>query len=192
VMRLQNGVWTRTEPDTAGDVGRFASLVVSPNGTLGVAYADTTNGDVKYAQWSGSAWTTEQVDDLRGTAWTSLAFNSANQPAVSYYDAYPGDLKYATKASGTWQASAVAKKGAVGQYTNLFFDKNNAANIVYYSRKSDGVFRVWGSPASWSAQVLHYGGGTDVAAAVSPDGSKATAAWWYPVKNKLWTSDIII
>ena len=193
VMRLQNGVWTRTEPDTTGDVGEFASLSVSKNGTIGVAYADATNGDVKYAQWNGSAWTVERVDDLAASAFISLAFNNSNQPAVSYYDAFPADLKYASKASGTWQPTTLARKGAVGLYTNLFFDKNNAANIVYYDRKADSIIRLWSSaPPTWSAQVLHFGGGSHAVAAVSPDGTMAAYAWWYPLKNKLWTGDIVV
>ncbi len=85
----------------------------------------------------------------------------------------------------------MAQKGAVGLFTNLWFDETNAANIVYYSRKADGVFRVWGTPPAWNAEQLRAGGGTNTVAAPSSDGSRAVYAWFDPAKNKVMTGDIL-
>jgi hypothetical protein len=183
--------WTRGEVDTVGDVGRFASIAVAKNGTIGVTYVDTTNGDVKYAQWNGSTWSPELVHDTISTAFLSLAFNNASQPAISYYDASPANLEFATKSSGVWVHSTVAQRGAVGLFTNLWFDRNNAANIVYYSRKANGVFRVWGTAPNWSAETLRLGGGTNAVAAPTTDGAAAAYSWLDPVRNKLMTGDIV-
>ena len=183
--------WTRGEVDTLGDVGRFASIAVSKNNTIGVAYVDTTNGDVKYAQLSGSTWTPTLVHDTISTAFLSLAFNNANQPAISYYDASPANLEFATRASGTWQHSTVASRGAVGQFTNLWFDDVNAANIVYYSRKANALYHVWGTAPNWSAETLRLNGGTNAVAAPTTDGSAAAYSWFDPAKNKLMTGDIL-
>ncbi len=190
VMRSDGTTWTRTEVETTDDVGRFASLSVSRNNTIGVAYADTTSGDLHYAQWNGSSWNVETVDDLRGTAFISLAFNASNQPAISYYDAYPADLKFATKASGSWAVSRVSQKGAVGLFTNLWYDQNNNANIVYYSRKSNALFLLTGSPASWTATTLSLLGGPNGSAAPTLDGSSATYSWWNDLKQKIYTGDV--
>jgi hypothetical protein len=183
--------WTRGEVDTLGDVGRFASIAVSKNNTIGVAYVDTTNGDVKYAQLSGSTWTPTLVHDTISTAFLSLAFNNANQPAISYYDASPANLEFATRASGSWTHSTVASRGAVGQFTNLWFDDANAANIVYYSRKANALYHVWGTAPNWSAETLRLNGGTNAVAAPTTDGSAAAYSWFDPAKNKLMTGDIL-
>jgi hypothetical protein len=191
VMRSDGTTWTRTEPDTTGDVGQFASLGVSRNGTIGVSYADTTNGDLKYAQWNGSAWTTEMVDNLQGAAFTSVAFNASNQPAISYYDAFNADLKYAAKSSGSWATDTISRKGAVGQYTNLWFDDANTANILYFSRKANATFRVAGTIGSWTADTVRLTGGPYLSAAPTADGSAAAYAYFDTVKLKLLTGDLL-
>ena len=191
VMRHDGTQWVRYDVDVAGDTGHSPSLAVSKNGTMGVAYGDATTGDLKYAQFNGSSWTPETIDDLRGAAFISLAYNATSQPAISYYDAYPADLKFASKASGAWATSRVSSKGAVGLFTNLYFDKNNAANIIYYSRKSNATFRLIGSIGSWTAQTLTLLGGRDVNAAGTVDGSAGSYSWWNEGKQKLYTGDVI-
>jgi hypothetical protein len=185
--------WTRGSVDVEGDVGRFGSIAVAKNGTVGVAYVDTTNGDVKYAQYNsgGNTWTPELVHDTISTAFLSLAFNNASQPAISYYDASPANLEFATKSTGAWTHSTVAARGAVGQFTNLFFDDANAANIVYYSRKANALYRVWGTAPNWAAETLRLNGGTLAVASAKPDGTAAAYSWWDPSRNKLMTGDIL-
>src|SRR5439155_10134670 len=103
-------------------------------------------------------WTNELVDNLNVVAYIYLAFDSASHPAISYYDAYPADLKYATKASGSWQTQTLAKKGAQGLFTNLWFDDAGDANILYYSRKSNSLVRLRGSLSSWSSDIVSLSG----------------------------------
>ena len=185
--------WTRGSVDVEGDVGRFGSIAVSRNGTIGVAYVDTTNGDVKYAQYNAGAntWTPERVHDTISTAFLSLAFNGASQPAISYYDASPANLEFASKSGGSWTHSTVASRGAVGQFTNLWFDDTNAANIVYYSRKANALYHVWGAAPNWSAETLRLNGGTNAVAAPTTDGTAAAYSWLDVGKNKLMTGDIL-
>jgi subtilisin family serine protease len=192
VMRHDGTQWVRNEVDVADNVGQFNSLSVSANGTIGVAYADATHGDLKYAQTAGTGgqWSVETVDDLRGTAFISLAFNSSNQPAISYYDAYPADLKFASKSSGSWQSGTVAQKGAQGLFTSLWFDNSNNANIVYYNRKANGIFRVTGNLSGWTAQQLRLPAGTQGIAAPRFDGTGGSYSWWSDEKQKLLTGDV--
>ena len=183
--------WVRHEVDTEGVVGTFNSLAYAKNGTLGVAYVDATNGDVKYAQRSGGNWTVERVDDLAGTAFISLAFDNNSKAAISYYDAWNADLKYANRASGSWQNEAIAGRGAVGLFTNLYFNNANQANIVYFNRKSNGVFRVKGSMGNWTADTLTLAGGPNGSAAMKTDASAATYSWFNDPKDRIWTGDVV-
>ena len=185
--------WTRLSVDVEGDVGRFASIAVSKNNTIGVAYVDTTNGDVKYAQYNSASqtWTPEVARNTDVTAFLSLAFNNANQPAISYYDAGPANLEYASKSTGAWVSSIVASRGAVGQFTNLWFDNQNQANIVYYSRKANALYHVWGNAPAWSAAELRLNGGTNAVATPTVDGSAAAYSWYDVGRNKQMTGDIL-
>jgi hypothetical protein len=176
--------WKRYFVDTAGDVGRFASIDVSSAGVIGVAYADVTNGDLKYAQFDGSTWSPEVVDDLRGVAFISFAFDGSD-PAVSYYDAFPADLKFAIKPTTAWQAKTLGKSGAQGLYTNLWFDTGGLANIVYYNRKANTVFRLRETGQTWAADIVGVGGGEYAGAAANVAGDEAAYAWRREPKDRL-------
>jgi len=74
-------------------VGRASQIAYAPDGTPAIAYlhCDGAHLRVKYAWWSGSAWTVEDVSALTGdlpgagqTALVDLAFDAAGVPAVCY------------------------------------------------------------------------------------------------------------
>jgi hypothetical protein len=192
VMHFVNNAWTRWDPDTGGttgNVGTWTSLDVSPSGQFGVAYSDVTNGDLKYAQYNGSTWSVETVDNLNTVAFISVAFDNSNVPAIAYYDAFAADLKYAVKPS-TWSTTTVASKGAVGLDTSLWFDDQNKANIVYFNRKSNGIFRLIGGPGSWAAETLSLVGGVHASAAPTVDGVKGSYAFFDTLTNKIVSGDL--
>ena len=190
VMQHDGAQWVRWEVDTTGDTGHFANLGVSKSGTIGVAYGDATTGDLKYAHFVGNGWTTEVVDDLLGIGWPSLAYDASNNPAISYYNAFPADLKFATKETGAWLNTTIGSKGAQGLYTNLWFE-GNEANIVYWNRKSNGLFHVFGSISSWGASQLRLGGGQYASAAPNATAVAAAYAWQDSLKLKILTGDLL-
>jgi hypothetical protein len=74
-------------------VGKASQIAFAPDGTPAIAYlhCDGTHLRVKYAWWSGSAWTVEDVSTLTGdlpgagqTVLVDLAFDAAGVPAVCY------------------------------------------------------------------------------------------------------------
>jgi hypothetical protein len=193
VMRSDGTTWTRTEPDTVGVIGQFPSLAFAKNGTLGVAYSDISNGDLKYAQWNGSTWDVEVVDNRDIVAFESLAFDAANHPAISYYDASPADLRFASKATGSWVPQVLSTKGAQGLFTNLWFDDQDQANVLYFSRKSNAVFLLFGPEdgSNWQGRTVKLTGGPQLVATVTSDGTHAAYAYFDTTRLKLMTGDLL-
>ena len=156
--------WQISFIDQSQDVGRYSSIAVSASAQFGVSYLNTTTGVFKFAAKSESAstWSTQTVDasTQRGGGYTSLAYDSSNRPGFTYYDAFNADLKFARFNGASWVTDTVAANLSQGLYSNLSFDAGSGdADILYYHKSLDSVFRATGTVHNWSAGELLAGGG---------------------------------
>ena len=79
-MGWRNGVSTPGD-----DVGRFNSIALNAAGQPRVAYWDTTHDRLKFASYSGTAWTSHDVDTNGANGrYASLALLSDGTPLVAY------------------------------------------------------------------------------------------------------------
>jgi hypothetical protein len=157
--------WQLSNIDTVGDTGRYSSFVISKTGQWSVAYENTTSTQVKFAKLS-KTWSFQIADTTRyGGGFISLAYDSSNRPAVSYYDAYNADLKFAQFYGSRWNAGTVASQLSQGLYTNLVIDDGGTADILYYNKSADAVFRAVGTLGNWDVGQIVSGGGRHVAVA---------------------------
>ena len=92
------------------------------------------------------------------------------RPAMSYYDAYNANLKFASYNGVRWSAQTVASKNSVGLYTHLLFDQDGAADILYYSKSADAVFRARSNAAGWDLVQAVESGGRWLTRAVNASG----------------------
>ncbi|MGY8670210.1 MAG: hypothetical protein ACKVJ7_04080, partial [Candidatus Poseidoniales archaeon] len=125
--------WEVDHPAGAGlgdDVGGYTSTAVDSYDEVHVAYYDDTYGDLKYATYDGSSWTTSTVDSTGDVGrYTSIAIDSNDNLHISYYDDTNDDLKYATYDGSSWTDSTVDSTGTVGFSTSIAIDSNDNLHI---------------------------------------------------------------
>jgi len=109
----------------SGDIGKYASLKVGPDGTVWIASYNATTRTLRFARrLNGSyrldkpaTWVVGDIDAGPGVGeWASLDFASDGLPIVSYHDGLNGDLKVAklaadpgfdAEAAYTWNVTTV-------------------------------------------------------------------------------------
>jgi hypothetical protein len=182
--------------DAVDFVGRYSSIVLDSFGFPHISYFKTTNADLKYARWTGSAW-----DGLDGTAGpdavdttgdvgltNSLALDSRNRPHISYFDGTNDDLKYVRWTGSAWDGldgtpgpDAVDTAGNVGQFAPIALDSSNRPHICYFDLTNGDLKYARWTGSAWDGLDSTLGpDAVDTAEYVGSDGSIALDASGYP------------
>jgi hypothetical protein len=118
--------------DIVDDIGWFTSIALDDDNYPHISYYDYTNGDLKYAYWTGSDWDIQAIDTIGNVGrYTSIALNDEGHPHISYYDYTNGDLKYAYWTGSIWSIKKVDGIGKVGLYTSITLDNDGLPHISY-------------------------------------------------------------
>ncbi|MBN1242168.1 MAG: choice-of-anchor D domain-containing protein [Spirochaetales bacterium] len=93
--------------DSTGDVGKYASIACSADGTtIYISYYDATNGNLKLAKStnSGSTWSVQTVDSTGNVGQYSSVAVNGSVVYIAYYDVTNTALKVAKSLDGgaTW------------------------------------------------------------------------------------------
>jgi hypothetical protein len=158
---FESGTWTREVIDglDGADVGVEADLDVGealfhiPDGftvfntTVAIGYADSTNGNLKYARRiiddPDDTWISAVVDDTSGVANIDLALHlgtnqSGLQAQIAYQDRITADVRYAFR-NVEWFVENVATTGRLGDTVQMYFEGNTPV-IFYYNHNQGSQF----------------------------------------------------
>jgi hypothetical protein len=156
-------------------VGYYNSIAIDPSNDPHISYYDATNGDLKYAQWTGSTWNIETVDSTGDAGlYTSIELDKSGKPHISYYDATNGDLKYAKWTGSTWNIETVDSTGNTGLFTSLSLDSSGNPRISYYDSTNGEIKYARKECGIWNIQTVDstgvFVGIFDTSLAIDPSG----------------------
>lgn len=154
--------WVIETIDTESLAGSTTSIVLDPEGTPHISYADNCDRgrgrcDIfsRYARRSGGQWRIETIDGP-GAGWhSSIALDLQGVPHVAYYEPSGGNLKYARRdpASG-WVIQTVDEEGAVGRMPSIQLDRLNRPHISYHDTTHDDLKYARWTGDTWQIEVV--------------------------------------
>ena len=141
--------------DSIGDVGKHTSIYLDKNDYSHISYFDVTNGDLKYAKWTGSSWQKEKVDySGKVGTYNSIVLDNNDYPHISYHDDTHSDLKYAYWDGVSWSTGIVDKKGATGSESSIALDSNGFPHISYYEDDLWNLKYAKWTGSTWSIKTV--------------------------------------
>jgi subtilisin family serine protease len=161
------------------NVGRYASIDVGEaarrdglftryDTQVAIAYADVTNGDLKYARIdldeTPATWERFIVDNTTGVSSIDLQLHAGPlraglQAQIGYIDSTERRVKYAYR-NTNWFTETVAPSGRKGSGVNVYFDQNDNPRISYFNGTQRAIYTAARSSAgTWSTQRISTGSG---------------------------------
>ncbi|MCK5034944.1 MAG: T9SS type A sorting domain-containing protein [Candidatus Sabulitectum sp.] len=145
--RDESGVWHTSFVDTSMTSEPMGiSLANNGNGYPCISY--TTPGELRYAEWDGSAWNVETVlslatGDAKETGAnaydTSLAFTQYDHPRIAHCNLSGDSLSYSWNDGTGWQTESIFPVGDWGGDLDLVLDSQGRPHIAFFAGQSEGL-----------------------------------------------------
>lgn len=204
--------WTRQIVDGGSsntNVGAYASLDIGEaeyrsggftvyDTTIAIAYADVTNGDLKYARididQTTPEWYIATVEDTNGVGSISLnlhngPLNLGLQAQIGYVNTSKRLVKYAYRNSD-WYIETAASAGKYGTNANLYFDEDNNPFIAYFHGIQRAVYITSrDTSGNWTLKRVSPGSG-GVSVSQNERTGDAYLSWLDRARTNLYTVSV--
>jgi len=134
-------------------------LTLDSNNHPHISYYDYSNGDLKYAEWTGSDWDIQTVDSNGNIGeYTSIDLDSNDHPHISYYDYSNYNLKYAEWTGSDWDIQTVDSTEDVGWDTSIVLDSDNHPHISYSDNTNTNLKYAKWTGSDWNIRTVDSSG----------------------------------
>jgi hypothetical protein len=156
-VRLNNHTMSATQAvDTTGVIaGQYLSLAIDQEGRAGIAYFDTTHGDLRYAHFNGSSWDLQTIDASGATGlFPALAYTSNDHALISYYHRSKTALRLAEFDGVGWSRTYLDSAQDVGRWTSIAVSKTGEIAIAYEHTTAGALKVARNSGKGWTVAAV--------------------------------------
>ncbi len=181
--------YVATTADSAGSVGAFPRIAVSPiNGTIHVIYTENLPGpdQLKHAVCTYGIWSFEAIlPSPQYLASYALTFDASGNLHVSYSGSSDGgtyELVHARKSGTAWTLTTATNAGQPLD-NSIAIDPSGFPHIAYFSGgTANRLMHATNAGGSWASEVVHEATGGDLgrynSVAIHPTSGRIHVAYY--------------
>ncbi len=188
-LERADGTFELRTVESGADLGVHASIALDGSDAPHIAYRNARVNTLRYARWTGGAFTAVQIDGTvqRGDVgwYVDVAMDAMDRPAFAYRNNKLSQLSYAfrsgSSSSYTLRDTTPASGQSVGEYPSMVIDDNGVAHIVHRNRSNNSLVYTSYRSGSFAHEVIDRNDnpGLDSQIGIMPNGDLVVAYYAY-------------